>query len=167
MRVWYLFILVVLFAGGSLGYQELFPSLPKKKIYSDTIIIATGMPIGEIRPFFRYGVGAMFSHLVYTPLLDYDESVVDFKPLAAEKFELVDEGKKIRIVLKSINAEDLQRSFDYFKEYNPLEASEVLKNLIRIEKVSYNEVIIHLKRYDRLFLEYLKALPMVAFTQED
>lgn len=140
-------------------------STPQKK-YKDSFVIATDAVIGEIKPYSRIGISNILSYYVYSPLFFYgkDEGL---HPVLASSYNWEDEGKKLRVKLQNVSAKDVQKTIEYYKTIDLFDIKHFLQNFKYVELVSNTEVIFHLTRYDRLFLEYLSVVPMIAFSRED
>lgn len=135
---------------------------PKDYSPSKNLIVATVIPIGEIKPFSsRLGIGASLIDLLYRPLFRLSGDG-KFLPDLARKLEWDEPHSSFRVVLSEEKADDVLFTFKVAKESKSGDFSESLKNLQMVEKVNPKEVRFALAKFDRGFQTLLTQLPIIS-----
>lgn len=157
-----LLVIAVLFSSISCQSSHV-PQSPSKDL-----VIAAGIPIGEIKPLSsRSGIGANIVELLYRPLFRIGPGG-EIRPELVREIRWEDREKtRLKVVLEKVSAQDVKQTVDQVRKLSGGDLAEGLKNLDSVQVVSENEVIFLLKRFDRAFLILLSQIPMVAFSEEN
>lgn len=139
---------------------------PLDYIPSKELVVATVIPIGEIKPFSsRLGIGANLIDLLYRPLFRLSGDGA-FLPDVGRKMEWDENHSALRVELAEEKADDVLFTFSVAKESKSGDFSESLKNLQKVEKVNTREVEFQLKRFDRGFQTLLTQLPIISSLEQ-
>lgn len=132
---------------------------------SKELVIAAGIPIGEIKPFStRSGIGANIVELLYKPLFRIGLNGEILPELGDQIIWQDKENTKLLIVLKSVSAQDVKLTINQAKKNLGGDLAEGLKNLKSVHVLSEYKVLFELVKFDRAFLILLSQIPIVAFS---
>ena len=140
-------------------------SSPAPNAPSKDLVLATGIPIGEMQPYSsREGIGSNLVDLLYRPLfrLTPEGAIL---PDLAKTVSWDDANQALRVELQSPAAEDVRRSVEKAKSLVGGGFYEALIHLEKVEVVSPREVLFKLQKFDRAFLSVVEHLPIVLFSQ--
>lgn len=131
-------------------------------IPSKDLVVATIIPIGDVRPFTsRYGVGANLIDLLYRPLIKISDNG-DVIPDLAQDFHWSEDYAFIKITLDPADVDNVLYTFDTVRKLKDSDYLESLKYLDSLERISPKVIHIKLKKFDRAFLNLLTQLPIIS-----